>query len=80
MNSLGITKKPEAKGYGIFGKKSNKKNKMMSLTTVEKYWMKNEEEKQNEIRIEKENSLKDADYVKYLDTWDKKHLPKIENK
>ena len=50
------------------------------MGTVEKYWMKKEEEKQNNFKIEKENSLKDADYVKYLDTWEKKHLPKIEHK
>jgi hypothetical protein len=36
--------------------------------------MKKQEEKKNEIKIEKEKSLKDADYVKYLDNWEKKHL------
>ena len=40
--------------------------------------MKKEEDKQNEFKVEKENSLKDADYVKYLDTWEKKHLLIIE--
>ncbi len=81
LKSLGITKKHEAKTlYGVFGKKSNKKNKINDMNTVEKYWMKKEEEKQNEIKIEKENSLRDADYVKYLDNWEKKHLPKIDNK
>jgi hypothetical protein len=30
--------------------------------------------------MEKENSYKDAEYVKFLGSWEKNHLPKINTK
>jgi hypothetical protein len=40
-------------------------------------WQKKQQEKMNNIRLEKENLRKDTDYVKQLDNWEKGFLPKI---
>jgi hypothetical protein len=40
-------------------------------------WQKKQQEKMNNIRLEKENLRKDTDYVKQLEGWEKSFLPKI---
>lgn len=47
---------------------------------MENYWLKKEGEKQNALKMDKENSYKDAEYVKMLGSWEKNHLPKINTK
>lgn len=60
-------------------KEENKKdNRPLILDKAAKsMWQKKQQEKMNNIKIEKENLKKDTDYVKQLDTWEKGFLPKI---
>jgi len=49
-------------------------------SNIDNYWLKKDGDKQNVFKIEKENSYKDAEYVKLLGSWEKTHLPKISTK
>lgn len=61
------------------GNTITKKLNNKSFGPIESFWKKKEQEKINSIKLEKENIKKDVDYVKTLEGWDKKFLPKIVN-
>ncbi len=80
LNTIGITKKADMTNFTLLNNYSNKNNNLRYSSDVngskmDNYWLK--KETQIGLRKEIENSLKDSDYVKHLENWDKKNLSKI---
>jgi hypothetical protein len=74
MTKIGFTEKRSLSNFSLLKMQRNEDKKYM-LTSA--YWQKKENERMNALREESEQIGKDKDYVKTLNEWDNKYLPKI---
>jgi hypothetical protein len=75
MNKIGFTDKRILPNASLLNMASKKEKKSIEETSA--YWKKKEMDRINAIRDENEQISRDRDYVKTLNNWDGKFLPKI---
>lgn len=74
ITKIGFVEKHTMPNFSLLKMQRNEDKKFMQTSA---YWQKKENERMNALREESEQIGRDKDYVKTLNEWDHKYLPKI---